>query len=95
MPIEISKITAPKAEKYRDMLSKHFARKVTVDQTDKLTSVVNFPMGECRIHAFDDQLSFHCHAENDQALEAVKSVIDRHIPLLKDIRDIQLEWQRE
>lgn len=88
-----STITAPKAEKYREMLSKHFARKVSVDEPDELSSIVNFPMGTCRIHAKHDQLNFTCQADSNEALAAIQSVIDRHIPLLKDIRDIQLQWQ--
>lgn len=87
----ISSVTAEKAEKYQDMLGKHFARKVSVE-TNTHQSVVYFPMGTCRISSEGSKLHFQCEAETADALAAVQSIIDRHIPLLKAIRDTQLVW---
>ncbi|GLQ29575.1 DUF2218 domain-containing protein [Litoribrevibacter albus] len=87
-----SSVTAEKAEKYQDMLGKHFARKVSVE-THTQQSVVHFPMGICRINSEGSALNFQCEAQTAEALAAVQSIIDRHIPLLKAIRDTQLVWQ--
>ncbi len=94
MPTTQTTLTATKAEKYKTMLSKHFARKVTVDDQTQY-ALVHFPMGLCKISAEGDQLSFYCDADSEEALNAVKNIIDRHIPLLKDIRDTELVWVKD
>lgn len=88
-----SSVTAEKAEKYQDMLGKHFARKVSVE-TNTHQSVVHFPMGICRIGTEGSTLHFQCEAETAEALAAVQSIIDRHIPLLKAIRETELVWMQ-
>lgn len=92
MLTERSSLQAEKAEKYRDMLSKHFARKVQVDN-DQQISRVHFPMGFCTLCAESEQLHFICEADSQAALDAVKSIIDKHINLLKEVRGTELHWQ--
>lgn len=89
-----SKVKAERAVKYVDMLSHHFSRKVTVEKNESY-SQVNFPMGLCHMSAVEGELSFLCEAESNEALLAVKGIIDRHIPLLKHIKDTELEWSFE
>ncbi|RBP50725.1 DUF2218 domain-containing protein [Arenicella xantha] len=89
-----SKVKAERAAKYVDMLSHHFSRKVTVEKSEAC-SQVQFPMGLCHMSAVDGALVFRCEADSNDALQAVQSIIDRHIPLLKHIKDTKLDWTLE
>ncbi len=86
-----SKVKAERAAKYVEMLTHHFSRKVSVEKKMEY-SKINFPMGQCYISADNGELHFLCKAESDAALQAVRGIIDRHIPLLKHIRDAKLSW---
>ncbi|MEM6774430.1 MAG: DUF2218 domain-containing protein [Pseudomonadota bacterium] len=91
MLTESSQLVAPKARKYMTMLSRHFSRKVNVAMCSD-QSIVNFPMGDCVMTVLDDELNFRCEAENREALDRMKGVIDGHIHLLKEVRGTELEW---
>jgi uncharacterized protein len=84
-------VSTEDAEKYRDMLARHFARKVFVEAQDGV-SVVNFPMGVCRMEAHADALHFHCRAETEEAVAQVAGIIASHLHLLKKLRDVPVQW---
>lgn len=86
-----SKLVTDNAPKYVQMLGHHFARKVTVDEQEQY-SVVHFPMGVCTMHHSYDALTFECQAESQEALLVVQSIIDKHIHLLKKVKDKNLNW---
>ncbi|GAA3930764.1 DUF2218 domain-containing protein [Litoribacillus peritrichatus] len=81
-----------KAEKYQDMLSKHFARKVEVTRQAS-QATIHFPMGICYFSVANNTMHFLCEAQNEDALEAVKGIISGHVPLLKELKNIELNWQ--
>ena len=85
-------VSTADAEKYRDMLARDFARKVFVDQQDG-QSLVYFPMGQCRMEASADTLSFRCKAESELAVTQVVGIISSHLNLLKKLRDVPVQWQ--
>ncbi|MCV6613856.1 MAG: DUF2218 domain-containing protein [Cellvibrionaceae bacterium] len=94
---QISQLPSPKAIKHCDMLAKHFKRKVAVEHdpdrnVDHYRALVHFPMGKCQMQASAGELQFHCQADSQAALDAVKSIIERHIYLLKEVRESQLIW---
>lgn len=84
-------VVAEKAAKYVDMLAHHFSRKVDVVKKGPVAEV-QFPMGLCQMHAHDGALNFVCKANDADALEVIQGIIDRHIPLLKQIKDTKLDW---
>ncbi len=86
-----SRLGTDQSQKYVDMLSHHFARKVDVDRGGEET-LVHFPMGKCWMRGQDKTLHFVCEAESEQALLVVRSIIDKHMHLLKKIRDQKLQW---
>lgn len=91
---QYSSLATAKADKYRQMLSKHFARKVTVEEGEQ-GSLVHFPMGICRMQVQNESLVFFCSADNQPALDAVKDIIQKHMNLLKEVRGVQLDWLNE
>lgn len=92
MFVRSADVSTDDAEKYRDMLARHFARKVFVDQQEG-QSLVYFPMGQCRMEATADTLSFRCQAESEQAVMQVVGIISSHLYLLKKLRDVPVQWQ--
>ena len=92
MPKESSVLTAEKSPKYQAMLAKHFARKVEVEMNED-DALVHFPMGRCLMQVRDTDLHFHCEADSQEALNAIKGIVDGHMHLLKDVRDTKLQWR--
>ena len=84
-------LTATKAAGYYDALCRHFARKVKVDRDGDRATVL-FPMGTCDMSFEGQHLQFLCSAEDDHALEAVKTVIERHVVRFGELKQANVEW---
>lgn len=81
--------------KYLDMLAKHFARKVEVEQlseSEPVKALVNFPMGTCLMTAQGSTLSFEIEAGSEQAASGAASIISGHMHLLKKLENKDIEW---
>ncbi len=85
-------VKAQKADKYIATLAKHFAKKVTVDNEHN-TSLVYFPMGTCQMNLSNGSISFICEAKSEEELDMVKQVITSHVLMLKEFKNITIDWQ--
>ena len=91
MPSSNLTLRADKAEKYIKSLSKHFARKIEVTQETEVATVA-FPMGLCRMFADGREMHFCCKADSDQALEAVKTIINSHVTRFGELKNVTVQW---
>lgn len=92
MPYAKVSLRAEKADKYINTLTKHFSKKVTVESVDDMRKV-HFPMGTCQMNLSQNTINFLCEADEDVALSTVKNIMTSHITMLKEFKQITIQWQ--
>lgn len=78
MPSAQATVETSHASKYLQQLCKHFAHKVSVEY-DPGNARVDFPFGDCRMHADERELTIECDAESPEALARAQLVIVDHL----------------
>ena len=94
MPSSQLRLRATKAPGYFDSLCKHFARKVSVTQEAGHAHVL-FPMGQCNMSVDGQLMRFSCSADDESALDAVKTIISTHVVRFGELKDAQVDWVDE
>lgn len=87
-------VKAQKADKYIQTLAKHFAKKVTVENSEGGSKVM-FPMGSCLMTLNDDCITLQCESGKKEELDVVKEIISSHLIMLKELKTVSIEWQDE
>ena len=94
MPSAYLVLQAQKSQAYIDSLCKHFARKVEVVREDDSATVM-FPMGQCKMSVSDRAMYFEAHADNEEALNTVKYIVDSHAVRFGELKEATVEWRAE
>ncbi len=84
-------VQAQKADKYIQTLAKHFSKKVTVENSEGNSKIL-FPMGTCLMTLDKNTITFLCEAKQEEALDTVKSIISSHVVMLKEFKEVTIEW---
>ncbi|MBV2120574.1 MAG: DUF2218 domain-containing protein [Candidatus Thiodiazotropha sp. (ex Ctena orbiculata)] len=91
MPKASLTLRADKSHAYFDSLCKHFARKVDVARDGDSASVA-FPMGECTMQVDNKLMCFVVHAQDQQALETLKTIVASHAVRYGELKDAPIDW---
>lgn len=94
MPSAYLVLQAQKSQAYIDSLCKHFARKVNVVREDNSATVM-FPMGQCKMSVNDGAMYFEANADNEEALNTVKYIVDSHAVRFREVKESSVEWRAE
>jgi len=94
MPSAYLVLQAQKSQAYFDSLCKHFARKVEVVQEND-SAIVMFPMGQCKMSVNDGVMYFAADADNEEALNTVKYIVDSHAVRFGELKQATVEWRAE
>lgn len=86
-----TRVETDHASKYLQQLCKHFGHKVAVD-FDATAGKVAFPYGPCSLQAEGRELVIDCHAETEEALAMMQSVVDTHLMKFAWREEIVLSW---
>ena len=86
-------IKSEHAQKYLQVLCRHFSRKVEAKWNEHQGAVL-FPVGTTMMKVDDERgtLSMTCYALNKSNLEAQKSIIDQHVNMFERRESIELTW---
>lgn len=86
-------IPTPNAKRYLGQFVKHFAHKLPfVRHEDNAHGEVEFPLGLCTLDADDTRLSIIVNAGSAGEMDALKSVVDRHLIRFAFREDMTINW---
>ena len=91
MPSSEARVSSPKAKSYMIQLCKHFRHKVPAAWTDN-DAHVTFEIGTCDMVVEDDMLVLTCAADNDVALQRVKSIVGDHLIRFAWREELEVTW---
>lgn len=86
-----TEIICSDAEKYIEMLRKHFAQKVSTEKGSH-ESQVHFTMGECLMNWQSGNMRLHCKAKHKDALQAVVQILESHLHMIREIKGRNIDW---
>lgn len=78
MIVQQAQVGTANASRYLQQLCKHFAHKITVEY-DGTCGRADFPWGTCHMEAGEAALRLRCEADDAEALERIKHVVDDHL----------------
>lgn len=90
----VSFVKTDTPSKYINRLCKHFAHKVTVDYDDG-QGEITFNLGKGTIVKHNDGLLLIAEANQQESLEKVVEVMDKHFVRVAWQEDVKLNWQQE
>lgn len=89
-----AQLKTEKALRYLKALCNHFNRKVEAG-FEGVDGWVNFPFGNCTLHAEEDSLLIHLTADNPAMLTQVKGVVSSHLEKFAVKENLQIEWEHD
>lgn len=87
----IGEVETPLASTYLTRLCKHFSKKIEVVY-DEAEGHARFPFGDCRLLADTRTLSFHCKAEDSEAMARLQDVINQHVGMFTRRNPLLVNW---
>ena len=91
MPSSEARVSTPKAKNYMIQLCKHFGHKVPAEWTDS-DAHVTFEIGTCDMVVEHAMLVLTCTADDDLALQRVKSIVGDHLVRFAWREELELNW---
>lgn len=88
----IGEVQTPLAATYLARLCRHFSKKIEVEYGET-EGHARFPFGSCRLQAGAQTLSFHCQAEDPEALSRMQEVIGRHVGMFTRRNPLTVTWR--
>lgn len=88
----LAKVKTEKADKYKTVMARHFARKVKVDWLEH-QACIHFPVGNGYLEVQGSWLEMTCEAETEEKLLIVKRIIDSHFKQFTHRESLILDWQ--
>ncbi|WP_133490509.1 DUF2218 domain-containing protein [Alcanivorax sp. 24] len=85
-------VETTRAPLYLTKLCKHFQHKVEVE-FDEHQARVDFPFGECRLHADQRRLRIHGRVMDQAAAERMRYVIDDHLRRFARQEQPRIQWR--
>ena len=92
MMIQQARVNTANAGRYLVQLCKHFAHKIPVDY-DASRGRADFAWGTCHMEAGDGVLSLRCEANDGEALERVKFVVNDHLTRFAWRESPTIKWE--
>jgi hypothetical protein len=93
MPFSEACIETASADRYAGQLSKHFAHKIPVTDVDAGGARIAFPFGAALVRAEAGLLLLRAEADDEAALERVRSVISDHLARFAFREALDIVWQ--
>jgi hypothetical protein len=84
-------VETAKASRYLKALCNHFARKVTACYDD-VNGRVQFPFGDCELHATADALHITVTAVDETMLARTKDVVADHLVRFGEKEELAVNW---
>jgi hypothetical protein len=85
-------VETPDAARYLGQLCKHFQHKLPVSLSAE-EGRIEFPMGECRVHASPGQLRLAVAATDAEELARLQDVVARHLLRFAFRAPPTIEWR--
>lgn len=90
----VSFVKTDTPSKYINRLCKHFAHKVVVNYNDD-KGEITFDMGTGSIFKYNDGLLLVAEADQQENLETVIDIMDRHFVRVAWQEEVKLDWKQE
>lgn len=84
-------VETAKALRYLKALCNHFDRKVTASYDD-VNGCIQFPFGDCELHAAADALLITVSAESETMLARTKDVVADHLVRFGEKEELAVNW---
>ncbi|MEA2120018.1 DUF2218 domain-containing protein [Halovibrio sp. HP20-50] len=92
MPLSRAEVVTPSAERLINRLSKHWAHKLEVEQTDQQTKIT-FPTGACLMSVAPDMLVVAIETLEEGHLDELEGVIERHLIRMAGDEELIVVWE--
>lgn len=93
MFISEARVAIASADRYAGQLSKHFAHKIPVTDDGAGGARIAFPFGAALVRAEADLLLLRAEADDEAALERVRTVISSHLTRFAFRETLDIVWQ--
>lgn len=92
MPLSRAEIATPAAERLINRLSKHWAHKLDVEQSDQQATIA-FATGTCVMVAEADKLVVALEALEEEHLDELEGVVERHLVRMAGDEELAIVWE--